>query len=27
MVWSDIELFNREKLLKDAGYIIKNQFE
>lgn len=27
MVASDIELFNREKLLKNAGYSIKNQFE
>lgn len=27
MVWADVELFNREKLLKDAGYMIKNQFE
>ena len=27
MVASDVELFQREKLLKDSGYIIKNQFE
>ncbi len=27
MVASDVELFKREKLLKDAGYVIKNQFE
>ena len=27
MVVSDIELFRREKLLKDSGYSIKNQFE
>lgn len=27
MVASDIELFKREKLLQDAGYTIKNQFE
>ncbi|WPU95622.1 GDP-mannose 4,6-dehydratase [Mucilaginibacter sabulilitoris] len=27
MVAADIDLFRREKLLKDSGYIIKNQFE
>jgi GDPmannose 4,6-dehydratase len=27
MVQSDVDLFKREKLLKDAGFIIKNQFE
>ena len=27
MVAADVDLFNREKLLKDSGYIIKNQFE
>jgi GDPmannose 4,6-dehydratase len=27
MVQSDIELFSREKLLKEAGYTIKNQYE
>lgn len=27
MVAADLELFHREKLLKDSGYIIKNQFE
>lgn len=27
MVASDLELFKREKLLKDSGYTIKNQFE
>ena len=27
MVHADVELFNREKLLKDAGYAIKNQYE
>ena len=27
MVQSDIELFSREKLLKDAGYTVKNQYE
>ena len=27
MVASDVELFKREKLLKDSGYTIKNQFE
>jgi GDPmannose 4,6-dehydratase len=27
MVAADIDLFNREKLLKDSGYVIKNQFE
>jgi GDPmannose 4,6-dehydratase len=27
MVGADVELFKREKLLKDSGYIIKNQFE
>jgi GDPmannose 4,6-dehydratase len=27
MVAADIELFRKEKLLKDSGYIIKNQFE
>ncbi len=27
MVAADIELFKREKLLKDSGYVIKNQFE
>jgi GDPmannose 4,6-dehydratase len=27
MVASDIDLFRREKLLKDSGYAIKNQFE
>ena len=27
MVAADIELFKQEKLLKDSGYVIKNQFE
>ena len=27
MVAADIDLFRREKLLKDSGYAIKNQFE
>jgi GDPmannose 4,6-dehydratase len=27
MVAADVELFRREKLLKDSGYIIRNQFE
>jgi len=27
MVTADIELFGKEKLLKEAGYLIKNQFE
>jgi len=27
MVASDVEIFQREKLLKDSGYSIKNQFE
>ena len=27
MVIADVELFSRERLLKDAGYNIKNQFE
>lgn len=27
MVAADVELFRREKLLKDSGYTIKNQFE
>lgn len=27
MVHADLALFRREKLLKDAGYLIKNQFE
>jgi GDPmannose 4,6-dehydratase len=27
MVKADLELFRREKLLKDSGYVIKNQFE
>jgi len=27
MVQSDVELFSREKLLKEAGYTVKNQFE
>ena len=27
MVASDIELFKREKLLKDSGYSIMNEFE
>jgi len=27
MVAADVELFRKEKLLKDSGYIIKNQFE
>ena len=27
MVLADLELFHKEKLLKDAGYAIKNQFE
>ncbi|MBC7848840.1 MAG: GDP-mannose 4,6-dehydratase [Chitinophagaceae bacterium] len=27
MVAADVELFKREKLLKDSGYTIKNQFE
>lgn len=27
MVLADVELFRKEKLLKDSGYVIKNQFE
>lgn len=27
MVAADVELFRREKLLKDSGYVIRNQFE
>ena len=27
MVAADIELFSREKLLKDAGYTVRNQYE
>jgi GDPmannose 4,6-dehydratase len=27
MVVADVDLFRREKLLKDSGYVIKNQFE
>jgi GDPmannose 4,6-dehydratase len=27
MVTSDLELFQKERLLKEAGYVIKNQFE
>jgi len=27
MVNADVELFNKEKLLKDSGYLIKNQYE
>jgi GDPmannose 4,6-dehydratase len=27
MVAADVELFTKEKLLKDSGYVIKNQFE
>jgi GDPmannose 4,6-dehydratase len=27
MVAADLELFRKEKLLKDSGYVIKNQFE
>lgn len=27
MVQADLELFSREKLLKDAGYTVKNQYE
>lgn len=27
MVAADVELFRKEKLLKDSGYVIKNQFE
>lgn len=27
MVTADVDLFRREKLLKDSGYVIKNQFE
>ncbi len=27
MVAADLDLFRREKLLKDSGYAIKNQFE
>ena len=27
MVSADVDLFRREKLLKDSGYVIKNQFE
>ena len=27
MVATDVDLFRREKLLKDSGYVIKNQFE
>jgi len=27
MMAADVDLFKREKLLKDSGYVIKNQFE
>jgi GDPmannose 4,6-dehydratase len=27
MVGADLELFRREKLLKDSGYSIRNQYE
>ncbi len=27
MVNADVELFNRERILKDSGYLIKNQYE
>ena len=27
MVAADIELFRREKLLRDSGFIVKNQYE
>jgi len=27
MVNADVELFNKEKILKDSGYLIKNQYE
>jgi GDPmannose 4,6-dehydratase len=27
MMAADVDLFRKEKLLKDSGYIIKNQFE
>ncbi len=27
MVAADLDLFRKEKLLKDSGYVIKNQFE
>jgi len=27
MVAADVDLFRREKLLKDSGYAIRNQFE
>ncbi len=27
MVAADVEIFNKEKLLKNSGYVIKNQFE
>ena len=27
MVLSDLEIFSKEKLLMDSGYVIKNQFE
>jgi len=27
MVAADLELFRKEKLLKESGYYIKNQFE
>ena len=27
MVAADVELFKKEKLLKESGFVIKNQFE
>ena len=27
MMAADVDLFRKEKLLKDSGYVIKNQFE
>ena len=27
MVNADVELFNKERILKDSGYLIKNQYE
>lgn len=27
MVWSDVELFKRDKMLQDAGFKVKNEFE
>jgi GDPmannose 4,6-dehydratase len=27
MVYADVEIFKKEKLLKDSGFKIKNQFE